>query len=352
MVRGVWLWDRVWAARILHPSHPGQRSSAKAAERGVERGGVRHILTRMYSIRQIDRQQAEDIEYLGTKRKFWFTMEGQRYLFKAEERGTGEDWAEKVVCELAGLLGIPRVEYELAHEFDGKHAIQPGVICPTFVPRPQVLVLGNQLLFIRDEKYPAVESRKYGVREHTVDAVADLVSVLEPPYTEWMKHAPAGMGTALGVFVGYMMLDAWVANQDRHHQNWGATWLAPEIRLAPTFDHGASLARNLKDEERKERMTTRDQNRSVEFFAARARSAFYLTQNDDKTLSALEAFQRFAEKDRGAARIWLGKLAGISQVTVDAIVAKIPPQRMSPVTREFTSKLLMINQRRLMESAP
>jgi hypothetical protein len=306
----------------------------------------------MYSIRQIDRQQAEDIEYLGTKRKFWFTMDGRRYLFKAEERGTGEDWAEKVVCELARLLGIPHVEYELAHEYDGNRAIQPGVICPTFVPRPQILVLGNQLLFMRDEKYPAEDSRKYGVREHTVDAVTGLVSLLESPYADWMQHAPTPINTALGVFIGYMMLDAWVANQDRHHQNWGATWLNPEIRLAPTFDHGASLARNLTDEEGKERLTTRDQNRSVEFFAARARSAFYVTPNDGKTLSALEAFQRFAEKDCGAARIWLGKLEEISQVAVDAILAEIPPQRMSPVAREFTSKLLMINQRRLLESAP
>jgi len=306
----------------------------------------------MYSIRQIDRQQAEDIEYLGTKRKFWFTMDGRRYLFKAEERGTGEDWAEKVVCELARLLGIPHVEYELAHEFEGKQAIQPGVICPTFVPRPQILVLGNQLLFMQDKEYPAEESRKYGVREHTVDAVTDLISLLEPPYSSWMQGAPAGIDSALGVFIGYVMLDAWVANQDRHHQNWGATWLDPEARLAPTFDHGASLARNLTDEERKERLTTRDQNRSVEFFAARARSAFYVTPNDGRTLSALEAFQRFAGKDVKAARIWLGKLAEISQVAVDAILAEIPPQRMSPVAREFTSKLLMINQRRLLESAP
>jgi hypothetical protein len=134
----------------------------------------------MYSIRQIDRLMAEDIEYLGTKRKFWFTMDGRRYLFKAEERGTGEDWAEKIVCELARLLGIPHVEYELAHEYEGQMAIQPGVICPTFVPRPLVLVLGNQLLFMRDPAYPAEEARKYGIREYTVDAVAGIVSLLQP----------------------------------------------------------------------------------------------------------------------------------------------------------------------------
>jgi hypothetical protein len=147
-----------------------------------------------------------------------------------------------------------------------------------------------------------------------------------------------------------MMLDAWVANQDRHHQNWGATWLNPHLRLAPTFDHGASLARNLTDEERKERLTTRDRNRSLEVFAARARSGFYATPNDEKTLPSLEVFQRFAERDQDAARIWLGKLEAISQVAVDAILGEIPPQRMSPVAREFTLKFLMINQHRLLQA--
>ncbi len=303
----------------------------------------------MYSIRRIDRLQAEDIEYLGTKRKFWFTTDGQRFLFKAEERGTGEDWAEKVVCELARLLGIPHVDYELAHEYEGQTSIQPGVVCPTFVPRPQVLVLGNQLLVIQDSAYPAEEVRKYGVREYTVEAVADIVSLLKPPAEEWMQATPSGITTSLGVFTGYVMLDAWVANQDRHHQNWGAIWQAPGIRLAPTFDHGASLARNLTDEERKERLHTRDRNRTVEQFCGRARSGFYTATQKDKTVLAIDVFRSFAERDPSAARIWLGKLAEIDQIAVDAILAEIPPQRMSPVTREFTLKLLMTNQRRLLE---
>jgi len=303
----------------------------------------------MYSIIQIDRLRAEDIEYLGTKRKFWFTIEDDRYLFKAEERGTGEDWAEKVVCELAGLLGLPHVEYELAHEYEGAMAIQPGVICPTFVPRPLILVLGNQLLYFSDQSYPKDVEHKYGIRQYTVDAVAEVVSILQPPAPGWMAWAPAGITTALGVFIGYVMLDAWVANQDRHHQNWGAIWLEPELRLAPTFDHGASLARNISDEERKERLSTRDQTRSVEHFAGRARSGFYATPQDSKTMPALEVFRQFASRDQEAARIWLGKLAEISQVAVNAILAEIPPQRMSPVTREFTLKLLIINQSRLLD---
>jgi len=304
----------------------------------------------MFPIRKVDQTQAEDIEYLGTKRKFWFTVKGQRFLFKAEERGTGEDWAEKVVCELARQLGLPHIEYELAHQYQGQDSIQPGVVCPTFVPRPLVLILGNQLLLRRDPAYPAEAEKKYGIREYTVEAVAEAVASLHPPAPDWMRATPAGVTTALGVFVGYMMLDAWVANQDRHHQNWGAILDAGMLRLSPTYDHGASLARNLTDEERKSRLETRDKNRTVEHFAGKARSGFYARPKDDKTMLALDVFRRFAERDVTAARIWLGKLKGISQNAVDAILAEVPPQRMSPVTREFTLELLTINQRRLLES--
>lgn len=302
----------------------------------------------MFHIRPVDQTQSEDIEYLGTKRKFWFTVNRQRFLFKVEERGTGEDWAEKVVCELARRLGLPHVDYELAQEFEGKTPIQPGVICPSFVPRPLVLVLGNQLLYRRDPQYPVAEEIKYGISAHTVEAVAAVVKTLRPPAPDWMKNAPAGITNALGVFVGYVMLDAWVANQDRHHQNWGAIQDGGVLYLAPTYDHGASLARNLADAERKTRLQTRDKNQGVEHFAARARSGFFQTIKDKKTLPTLDVFQQFAKLDPGAAQIWLAKLGNIGFDVVDAILAEVPPQRMSPITRQFTSALLCINQRRLL----
>src|SRR5437763_437180 len=59
-------------------------------------------------------------------------------------------------------------------------------------------------------------------------------------------------------------------------------------------------------------------------------------EGDGKTMLALDVFRRFAELDPVAARIWLGKLAEISHSVVDAILAEVPPQRLSPVTRELT----------------
>jgi hypothetical protein len=189
---------------------------------------------------------------------------------------------------------------------------------------------------------------KYGVSAHTVEAVAALLPALRPPAAGWMQNAPAGITTALGVFVGYVMLDAWVANQDRHHQNWGAIQDGGVLYLAPTYDHGASLGRNLADKERADRLQTRDKNRNVEYFAARAHSGFYRAIQEKKTLPALDVFQHFAQLDSGAAQIWLAKLAGISSDMVGSVLAEVPPQRMSPITRQFTLALLSINQRRLL----
>ena len=57
------------------------------------------------------------------------------------------------------------------------------------------------------------------------------------------SDAVFGLGSGI-FFVGYVLLDAWIANQDRHHENWGALRHGDELRLAPTFDHGASLVNN------------------------------------------------------------------------------------------------------------
>jgi hypothetical protein len=153
------------------------------------------------------------------------------------------------------------------------------------------------------------------------------------------------------VFAGYLLLDAWVANQDRHHQNWGAIRDGDQLLLAPTYDHGSLLARNLTDEERKDRLRTKDRTRTVAHFAARARSAFYGHPKDKKTLSALAVFGNFATHCPGGAAIWKESLRRVSPDTVKTILDRIPPQRMTPVTREFTMQLLMINQQRVLESA-
>jgi len=304
----------------------------------------------VYKIHRVDKSQFEAVETLGAKRKSWFRQDGKRVLFKAETRGTGEDWAEKIACELCQLLGLPHVHYELAHEYDGKTACGPGVVCDSYSPGNLWQMLGNQLLLAIDPDYPAEEEKKYKVSQHTVDAVVNAFDIVSLPAEEWMQDVPFKATSGLDVFVGYVMLDAWIANQDRHHQNWAmlrnGEWPKGErLRLAPTFDHGASLARNLSDQERQERLTSKDKNRQMSKFAARARSAFYGQESDTRALGTHEAFWQFV-------RGWLKQLESIETASIQAILDKVPEQRMSKVAKEFTLQLLLVNQQRLLEAYP
>lgn len=301
-----------------------------------------------YPIIHVDVEDADDVETLGTKPKFWwFSKSGTRMLFKAEDRGTGEDWAEKISCELCELLQMPHVHYEMAHEYHTGEPKRPGVICENLVKSPLSLVLGNQLLFQKDNRYPLDERAKYKVRMHTVDAIVAVLRELQPPRGYRTHDA---VTSALDVFLGYVMLDAWIANQDRHHGNWGAVSdERGELYLAPTFDHGAALARLLTDTEREERMQTRDRGRSLATYVTKARSACYADVSSEKTLSSLDCFTEFASYAPAAAKAWQQRLQAIGEKDVSAIVRRIPASRMSDIARGFTLELLNENKKRLLQ---
>jgi hypothetical protein len=302
----------------------------------------------MYPIVQVDSSRAVELEPLGTKRKFWYTDGSRRVLFKAEERGTGEDWAEKLACELCTLLGLPHVHYELALDTHSQH---PGVVCESCATGYTGLALGNQLLLERDSFYPANEGQRYRVCQHTVEAVIAVLATVSLPPMPWAIHLPLGVLSALDVFAGYVMLDAWIANQDRHHENWGALRQGLEVFLAPSFDHGASLARNLSDAERQERLETRDTGRQVPSFARRARSAFFGGPSEKRPMTTLEAWHAFAARAPRANAAWLDRLRQVSESAIREIVRNVPPQRMSGICQEFTVRLLVENQARILTGA-
>lgn len=300
-----------------------------------------------FPVRRVERSLAQATEMLGSKPKFWFREDDRRLLFKAEDRGTGEDWAEVVACHLCSLLGLPHVEYELAAEYDAGARVRPGAVCENMAPAPLSLFLGNQLLLALDRDYP--KEQRFKVRQHTVEAVSDVVSRLFPPSQDWLAGIPDGIQSALEIFVGYVMLDAWIANQDRHHENWGAIQDETALRLAPTFDHGAALARNVLDSERRERLTTKDQNRAIAAFAGRGRSAFYRSADDPRPLELREAFRAFAQQVPDAAQAWLARLRGVNRDAVWGILERVPLERMSDICKRFTMELLLNNQQRLLE---
>lgn len=298
----------------------------------------------MYEVIDVDPFAPETTEPLGTKPKFWYrNQEGELWLFKQSLQNSGEHWAEKATSELCRLLGIPHAVYELAR-WKG----QIGVVSRTFVPDGGRLVLGNELLARVFRGYdPALNFRQ---QQHTLSRV--LAVVRDPSLLVPIGYdaAGTGIGSALGVFLGYLMLDAWIANQDRHHANWGLV-VDPEstVHLTPSFDHGSSLGRNERDQLRLERLRTRDRGRSVEQYAARAKSALYRHHVDRHPLETLGAFLLAGRADLASARAWLDRLEQITDENVMAVFAAIPSDHITEIAAEFAMTLLRINRRRLLE---
>lgn len=301
----------------------------------------------MYPIITVPAEAGDILEQLGTKPKFWFSDEhGKRYLFKLNrsegEGSTGEDWGEKVTAELCRLLGLPHAQYEFATWKN-----QTGVVSLSFVPERGTWVAGNEVLVRIDKGYP--REKFYRVRQHTLRLVLTIIKldiVLLP--LNW--NGFGDVQSALDVFIGYLMLDAWVANQDRHHENWGFI-VSPDrtIHLAPTFDHASSLGWNETDETRTQRLTTRDRRRGMDRYVTRALSAFFSTPNSNKPMPTLDVFREASKIRPLAAKAWLDRLSQISDNDVRHIFEQIPAERMSDSARQFAMKMLELNQKRLLK---
>ena len=305
----------------------------------------------MFVVISVDERAAENVEYLGSKEKFWFQDSALgRSLWKAARPNTGEDWSEKVAEQLAVQLGLPCASYELA-VCDGKK----GVVTPTLVPAEASLILGNELLVAQDSNYPPKGTvSNFRTSQHTIDIVLRNIQIsgawLPPTWTPF-----PGVETAQDLFVGYLLLDAWIGNTDRHHENWGIieqigppAQRGPQRYLAPTYDHASSLGCHLRDSERQERLSTRDLGRTVEAFANRAASALYLNEADGKPLKTVEAFRLSALHSRASALVWLERLANITSEEMDAPFRQLPERSITQPAADFARKMLDINRNRLL----
>jgi hypothetical protein len=100
----------------------------------------------------------------------------------------------------------------------------------------------------------------------------------------------------------------------------------------------------LSDEERLERLATRDRNRTPEAWAARARSRF-------AKLHPIDVFRMAAQEEPQAAETWLGRLESISPADVRILFARLPSSRISEASGEFACRLLEVNRHELLSHA-
>lgn len=295
----------------------------------------------MYKIFTIPDNAVDFYEQLGTKRKFWFKdNHGEPVMFKEGRPGTGENWAEIIVSGIADLINIPHADYDFATWRESN-----GVITASFVPSDGRLVLGNELFGKLVQGYDIgkfYHQKQYVLRR--VFAILDNDFIDMP--LAW--HPVNGIFSAVEVFVGYLMLDALVANQDRHHENWGLiATREKQIHLAPIYDNASGLGRNESDETRNEILTTSDGRRHITAYVQRATSAFYQSPNSPKAMSSIEAFKEAQKTYPFAASVWLAQLEGLNLESVAELFSLIPAGYITPTAAKFALEMIRLNRDRL-----
>lgn len=283
------------------------------------------------------------IEPLGTKAKMWMVDPATQdaWLFKATTSNTradgsaylkGDDWAERVATEVATRLGLPAASTELAYKgIDGERSL--GVISKKVLSDSETLIHGNELL-------ADVGVIGEGARDrqgYTLDAVRRALDGVLPPLGD-------GSLSAWEWFVGYLVLDALIANTDRHQENWAVIENGGR-RLSPTFDHASCLGFLLDDTDREARLTTKDRNRAAPSYAARARSKFQGSPHPCDVAQASLAMVSAEVREH-----WLGRVELVP--SLQPVLDRVPAHRMSPSARRFAAEVFALNRARTLLQPP
>ena len=296
-------------------------------------------MDRGFKVYKISPEAPEENEDLGTKKKFWFHHEELgKCLYKRARPNTGEAWSEKIAAELCELLMLPHAKQELA-----LYSQQPGTISPAFLPKNGSLNTGNEILAQIFWDYP---ENIHDLSQHTLENIFKVMdnSVVDLPLN-W--QAPPKIETAIDTFVGYLLLDAWIGNSDRHHENWGFINLDDKSHLAPTYDHASCLGRNESDDKRQRRLTTKDKGFSVEAYANKCKSCIYAQSGNNKPLGTFNAFCTAAKLFPQAANVWLDRLNQVQEEEMRELFYLIPSLYISSTAIEFAQKVLEVNQNKL-----
>jgi hypothetical protein len=274
-------------------------------------------------------------EQRGDKPKQWLREgggeDGTLWLWKESTWNTtpagtyrkGDDWAEALARRLGEQLGLPMAEVHLAVR-DGL----PGVVSRTVLSDDESMLRGNVVLADAD-----IDVHESGRRSrYTLDAVARALDKVAPT-------SGSGFTSAFEQFTGYLVLDAVIANTDRHEENWAVVEAEDGRRwLSPSFDHASSFGFQLSDEQR--RAFLLGVPITVEQWARRARTKF-VGRLHPVDLAA-DALGRVSGSV--AERI----LSAVGQLDAEGEANALPVERWSAPARRFALAVVEANRARLL----
>lgn len=308
-----------------------------------------------FEIKDVTKLFAVGEETLGSKAKEWLVTEvgsDDMLLWKACRKDVGDDWPEKIAERLANLIRLPHAHVELATRRGERGVVVrdfrvlDGMRIGDFVP-------GNELMWKADAAYPKGQKRKslaYTV-ERSMRTLHELGAQHPQTGVQWGEKL-----LAEECFVGDLLFDAWISNQDRHHENWGVLRRLPTtfhagLIMSPSFDHASSLAHNETDSKRAFRLETKDSKASIEVWSKKAMSPFFAEGPNTRQITTMEALAAAAAISPAAFSRWRERLAAVEEAQVVAEIEALPDEYLSPVGRRFTLTLLDLNRRAILSLA-
>ncbi|MEV8606879.1 hypothetical protein AB0383_02755 [Amycolatopsis sp. NPDC051373] len=303
-------------------------------------------MTGQYQVIDVSEWPVASIEPRGEEAKTWLEepdsgQDPRRWLFKPitthDWGDQGEDWSEKISSEVGRLLGVPCAQVELA-----SHHGERGLISLDLAPRPLQLFTGMLLMPAVVSGYQVGADRVNGRPGHSLSNIRLALTGCAPPP---VSDLPSGF-YAFDVFVGYLLLDALIANRDRHDENWAilrpADPTQPDM-LCGAYDHGSSLGYNLRDAAREQKL----REGQVEHWVKRGTAWRFehTTPPGPVTLVGLaaEGLRMAGPATRG---YWLDRLQGIDTNVLVNVVSSVPG--MSDPARTFAMEVLRLNRERLL----
>ena len=291
----------------------------------------------LYPIIRVKQEWVSESEDMGSKDKFWYlqaTDEQGHWLFKYPRSSTGEHWAEKIAAEVADLLAIPHARVELAVFEEDR-----GSVTKSFAEEGQELIHGNQMLARVVQGYDL--GRTFQQSSHTL---ANIWQVLDHVFVEREAAEQAKIH-----LVDYVVLDAFIGNTDRHHENWGILRRRKDDQwegfVAPSFDHASSLGRELQDT-RRDRILAEDR---IGEYVRKGRGAIYWSEEDRYGPGPLELVRRAADEYSSLFAPALTRLGQLDGRSVEDLVRRVPPDWMSPLAQKFAIALMYHNLEQLQE---
>lgn len=294
------------------------------------------------------------VEQMGSSENLWLVdpCTGAEWLHKntmIPNSGVeqGEDWSEVVSTHVAGLLGVPHAATRLCWREGLRGSLSLSVIPEGYALWEGMIVLEKASVpgyYPHIEGAPGIDPARPRVKRpghHLVNIHQALDGVRSPPDFDGPETL-----TGFDVFVGYMILDALIANRDRHEQNWAI--LTPQLRsrderLAPSYDHAGSLGYNLRDAERQLCIDEPDQ---LVRWAERGTAYRFEYEGKPQSLVA-HAVEALAICSSQGADWWQERLSTASIEPVLAALSERAITGMSDVAAKFAHDLLELNLRRL-----